>query len=457
MQSFRTKLPGRPARPCSVLSAAVLLLLSSGSVRAANDAAPCPLTLEQAVAAALARSPEVSATRWDAAAAAAQTDAARAQRLPQVKLSGSYSYATEDQRLFPAAYNGETGVFGSGIAEGAVVLTLPLYTGGKLSHQTAAAELLQQAAAGDLTRTREIAAFNVTSLFYSLLAQKEVIASVESAITAMEAQRRSIQERVDLQKAAQVDVLRADVRLAELREQRTREINTQTVQQWTLAALLGLEDGRRLALTGSLELAEPPDCPDAAGCMQTALQNRQDYAAAGQRAAAGSESVRSARSGYLPSLSLESSYGLKWMSDVTDSFDGADDSQWVGQIGLAAEWPLFSGGAARAEVRRQAAVQQAALERERQLRLRIRTEVETALADVSSAAERVETTETAVQAARESFRIIEEKYELGKGAMVDVLTAQAALTAAETSYARARADLAISAARRKLAVGEILP
>lgn len=415
-----------------------------------------PLSLDQAIEMALNNNPDVSAFQWESVAASAEEDAVRSQRLPEVKLRGSYSYGAEDQRLYPATYNGEQGTFGRGTFDGAVVLKVPLYTGGKIASEIAASELMRRASEGDLSRTREMVAFNVTSLFYSMLAQKKVVGSVESAVKAMEEQRRTIQEQVELQKAARVDVLRTDVRLAELREKRTKELNALVVQRWSLAALLGLEDGRCFELAGTLERTVPPDGPDSNHCMNIALQKRHDFSAVQQRADASAESVRAAKSAFLPMVSLESSYGLRWMSEVSEAAAGSDDSQDIGQIGVVAEWPLFSGGATRAKVRTQEARHQVAQQRQRQLRLQIRTEVETALANVSSAVERVETTETAVAQAQESFRIIQEKYELGKGAMVDVLTAQAALVSAETSYARARADLAISDARRKLAVGGIL-
>jgi len=83
--------------------------------------------------------------------------------------------------------------------------------------------------------------------------------------------------------------------------------------------------------------------------------------------------------------------------------------------------------------------------------------VEIARAEMASARERTEATAKAVEQARESFRIIREKYDLGKGVIVDVLDAQAALVLAETTYARALADLAVSDARRKLATGELTP
>jgi outer membrane protein TolC len=131
-----------------------------------------------------------------------------------------------------------------------------------------------------------------------------------------------------------------------------------------------------------------------------------------------------------------------------------DRSQDIGRIGLVVEFPLFDGGAVRSEVGEQTARYNARQEQVRKIELQIRTEVEIALAEIAAARERTEATAMAVEQARESFRIIREKYDLGKGAMVDVLDAQAALVLAETTYARALADLAISDARRKLAIGE---
>jgi len=83
--------------------------------------------------------------------------------------------------------------------------------------------------------------------------------------------------------------------------------------------------------------------------------------------------------------------------------------------------------------------------------------VETALSDIAATKERVQTAQQAIGQAEESFRIMKEKYDLGKGTMTDVLDAQTALVTTQTGHARALADLAVADARRKLAVGEILP
>jgi outer membrane protein TolC len=56
--------------------------------------------------------------------------------------------------------------------------------------------------------------------------------------------------------------------------------------------------------------------------------------------------------------------------------------------------------------------------------------------------------------ARESLRIEQQKYDLGKGAIVDVLDAQAALLESETTYYRVLSEFHTALAQLKFAIGE---
>jgi outer membrane protein TolC len=96
----------------------------------------------------------------------------------------------------------------------------------------------------------------------------------------------------------------------------------------------------------------------------------------------------------------------------------------------------------------------AAQERLRKLELQIRLDVETALLNVNSSWERIEVTQKAIDQAMESFRIERLKYDLGKGAIVDVLDAQSALLESQTNYYRALADFHTAMAQLRLAMGE---
>ena len=128
----------------------------------------------------------------------------------------------------------------------------------------------------------------------------------------------------------------------------------------------------------------------------------------------------------------------------------------VGQIGVMAEIPIFQGGQIQARIRREQAKLSAARQRLRKLGLQIQLEVKTALLNIQSAYERVQTTRTAVDQATESLRIEREKYDQGKGSITDVLDAQASLLLTQTSYYRALAACNVALAQHRLAIGEPL-
>ncbi|OGV45067.1 MAG: hypothetical protein A2X46_15095 [Lentisphaerae bacterium GWF2_57_35] len=415
------------------------------------------LSLDVALAIALEQNPDVAEAQSRLAEAEARLQTAKAGGRPTLKARGAYDYWTEDQRLFPATQNGEPGAFGPQILGADLVASFPLYTGGRVSGETDAADWNRKTAEEQLTRTRETLVYQVTALFYGLLAQDEVLQSLETAVLSMDEQRRTIQALVDAEKSARVDLLRANVRRAELYERQIREQNNRAVQQRAWAALLGLDHATAPVAQGKLELRETPVCPEAEDCMKKALAQRSDYRATQATVYAADAAVRAARAGYRPTLAAQASYGGRWMPEASDRPEGTDEQAEVGRVGLAAELPLFDGRLTAARVAEKTARRRGAQERRRKLELQIRFEVETALSDIAAARERVQTSKQAVGQAEESFRIVTEKYDLGKGTMTDVLDAQTALVTTQTSHARALADLAVADARRKLAVGEILP
>ncbi|MCA1788735.1 MAG: TolC family protein [Thioalkalivibrio sp.] len=438
-----------------VLIMLIACRVSSAPIEASDT--PRVLMLQEAVEIALQGNPEVAEARTRLAEAEARLDATRAFGQPWLKLRGAYDFWTMEQRLFPATRNGEPGVFGPGVVGAEVVLSMPLYTGGRQSAEVEAADWMRKAASAQVERVRESLVFQVTSIFHGLLAQDAVLRSLDTAVAAMDEQLRVTRTLVDAGKAAKVDLLRAEVRRAELHERRLREQSIRIVQQRAWAVLLGLDDAAAPEPEGTLELDESPLCPDAETCMQRALRQRSDHRAGQDAVAALEASVSAARSGSRPILSAQASYGGRWMTGSVDAPDEADQQGDLGRIGLVVEVPLFNGNLTSSRVAEQNARLRGGQERLRRLVLQIRYEIEIARAQIRIAWERVQTSGQAVGQAEESFRVVKEKYDLGKGTLTDVLDAQSALVTAEGNYARALADVAVADAQRRLATGEILP
>ncbi len=411
-----------------------------------------PLTLQQAIETALANNPEIAARGWDAAAAQAGRDQALGARLPRVGIVGGYTHTLDEQRLIPASRDGESGLFSRDIVSGDLVVSMPLFTGGRLVNQVNAADLLRKAAEQRLARSREELVFNVSSVFNSILAQEHVIESLEFSRKTLTEHVNRIDALITAQKAARVDRMRTEVRLADIEQQLVREKNLQSIQYRALANLLGLRASeKQLPLQGELEMQENIVLPKLETALSVAREDRADYLAARSSLEAQAKNVDVAKSGHLPTLSVQGSYGRRWATGPTT---GAGDEQGdVGRIGMALEVPIFEGGQVDADIREKRAALAAAQERLRLLDLQVRLEVEAALLNVESSGERAVAIRKSIAQAKESLRIEQQKYNLGKGAIVDVLDAQAALLESETTYYLVLAEYHTAVAQLKLAMG----
>jgi outer membrane protein TolC len=244
---------------------------------------------------------------------------------------------------------------------------------------------------------------------------------------------------------------------------------------------MGIGDGSRpVTVRGNLSLNRR--VPDLHGAIAMAYAERGDYRAARASLDAQMARVTAARGALWPTLSLAGSYGTRVAAGITDNgavfinrFIGANPeadnpnappaqkhynspgvsrSLPVGNIGVVADYPLFDGGRITAQIREQEARLAAAQANLRKLELQIRLDVETALLNVTSSRQRVQSTQKAIEQSKESFRIESEKYDLGKGSITDVLDAQAAMLDAQTNYYRALAEYNIALAQLGLATGE---
>jgi outer membrane protein len=433
-------------------------MVTTTAQASAPDTAPAAaaLDLPALIARALAHNPELAAAGFDAAAAAARTQGAGAAGRPRVTLEGGLTRYGDDQRLFGARYNGELGAFGADFLVAEFVLRVPLYTSGRLVAEMRAAELLQASGSQRLARSRSDLAYNVSSLFYAQLAQEKLIGALAQADDALRAQLQRVQALVREGKAATVDALRTEVRLADLRQRTLRERNSLVVLQRALLNLVGERDARApLALRGMLT-APAADTRAPGELAERALQQRPDVAAARTELQAQQARLDAARAAYGPSLNLLAAAGTRavFAPSQQPGDTARQDGTW--RVGVTFEVPLFDGGRVSARVDEEAARLAAQRERLDRLALQVRLDIETAHAGLSSALERVASAEAALGLARENLHIEQEKYTLGRGTAFDVLDAQSALTDIEALHIRALADARTAAAQLAWALGEDL-
>ena len=417
------------------------------------DAVRWPIDLDRAIDIALTNNPGIAAAGFDAMAAQAELDFAKAERLLDIGIVGSYAHHLDEQRLLPVRQPGDPAILSRDIISGDLVLTLPLFTGGQLVNRVKAAELLQKTADHILARSREELVFNISSMFFSILSQQRIIESLEFSHKVLREHIKRVESLIDAQKAAEVDRLRTKVRLADIEQQLVREENVLSIQHRAWVNLLGLENPDESLLPhGELTSGTENEITDFESALESAWEKRDDYLAALSALEAQARQVDVARAENWPNIYLQGSYGQRWA--VGPTFGQGDENDDIGRIGVTAVIPFYEGGRVDAKVAQQHAKLAAARERLRKLELQIRLDVETALLNISSSKQRIKAIKQAVEQAGESLRIEREKYDLGKGAIIDVLDAQAALLEVQTSHYKVLAEFNIAVAQLNMATGE---
>ena len=410
------------------------------------------LTLAQCVELALENNPRIGYRNEEIKRIKAGLDQAAGRRWPSFRGIGAYSRFSDTQRMAPPRRSGYPLIYAENVLSGSVVMSLPLFTGGRITHEVAAYEYLQQSAEHRLAYTRQELIFDVTSVCCNILKQRQIVKSLEFSRSALDRQRRMVKDLIAAKKAAEVDRLRIEVRLADIQQKIEQEKNHLFIQNRILANLMGLEQTGFFFSHGAARSAEAD--VNLEQCLDRAYANRADYLAVQKEVDAQSRRVKAARAAYLPSVSVYGSYSAKQAVGSYIKAAGADGLEDIGQLGCVFEIPLFEGGKITAEVSREQAILASLKERRRELALEIRLEVESAIYNLNSTGKRIAVIEKAIEQADESLRIEMEKYNLGKGSVMDILDAEAALLEARTSHTVALADRDINIVRLRFAQGQ---
>jgi outer membrane protein TolC len=325
------------------------------------------------------------------------------------------------------------------------VLSVPLFSGGRVVSTVAASDLLARAAEKRLARTREELIFNVKSTFYAILGQDKLIEAIEHSRKALSEHLGRTEQLIEARKAARVDLLNIQVRLAELDHRLVRQQGMMELHKRLLLSLLGVETMPRAGLQIAGSLTPRDATPDGEKLLTAALAARPDIAELTLEIEAQAKRVDIVRAEYWPVVAAKGTYGPRM--SVQGDYDD------VGFVGLEMSLPIFTGLSTPARVEEEQAKLRSLQERKRKLGLTVRREVDSAIIEVRTATAALAATEKPIAMAEESLRITREKAALGHGTAMDVLDAQAALLIAETTYFAALADLYTALALLELAAG----
>lgn len=432
------------------LAIAGFVSLGHATALAAQQTAPTPagqlqVSLADAVRRALDVQPDMVQAQGDARNAGASGRSAWGAFLPTVSTSASASRSntahfregTTDP--LPAVYSYSGGLSAS----------LDLFDGFRRLANLRATSADQDAAGAGLVSQRYQTTLATQQAFFTALANEELVRVGQAQVDRAKEQLQISVNKFQAGAATRSDTLTSTVDLGNARLSLLQAQANLATAQANLGRQIGVDQPVRAVPDTAF-----PGLPDTMALRAAALQAAPVVDQAEAQARAASARTWTARSQYWPSLSVSytnnragtGSPQLPLFTSYPESFS------W--RFGLS--WTLFNGFQREQAQVSASVAQDVAKARAADARRQVNAQLTQQLAALFTSYAQIEITDANVAAATEALRVTQERYRLGAGTLLDLLTAQANMTQAQVSQVQARYNYLIARAQVEALVGHPL-
>jgi len=450
-----------PRSARTLVCAVILFVATAPQAHAQEKAATQPLTLEQAVRAALQQNPAFQATTDEADAARARLREAQSAWFPRVDFRQDFTRGNNPvyvfgskltQRQFTAAdfapnnlntptpldnfqtrLDGQWRLFDSGQA---------------LFHQRSVKRLVTTADF-ETEQARQDLILEIVRSYYGVLVLKESAKAADEAVKTAEANAQRMETMHKAGLLVDSDLLSAKVFVSQMRDRQIRAQNDLALAEMQLAREMGAALD---APSEPIGIPAEPVTPTKTiqEWIQTALEERPGLRAAQLQETAVGDEKRAVKAEFGPKVRLFASTERDAMT-----LGGPSGTNWT--AGARLDFNIFAGGAQKARVAEATANENRAKHNVEWFRSGVQMEVRKAYLDGNAAAQRAAAARDATEQAKESLRIVQNRYEAGLTTVTELLRVQTAQLDATTAYLAALQDWQVARAQLERAAGVLTP
>ncbi len=329
--------------------------------------------------------------------------------------------------------------------QAALVLTQPLYTGGRTLAALRTAHKLDETSRSDLSVVKEDVLLNVAEAYYGVLKAEKSIEISKNSLDRMEHHKDVTQREAETRrtKANRSALLRANTLVSQAWINLVRAQDGLKVAKEKLGLLTKLPQDAQVAEPAPLDA--PPE--DLEKLKEEAIKNREDYVSSKLNQDVARENVIIVRGVHYPQLYAVA--GVQYQNSQPAIF--TDATTYYG--GLRLQIPLFEGGLMNAEVSEaRSKVRQAELSTEF-LRQSIESEVNEAYVNLQTVTSVLETAKLQMEYAKSNFDTVEGLFAEGLVSSLSLIDAEQALNMAEHELMNATYDRQLAILRLKRSIG----
>jgi outer membrane protein len=423
---------------------------SSGSNKNSGEA--LELTIDQAIEIALQKNRSFQTARRALSAASSSYRSALSQYYPTITggLTGSYSGAHAGAQ---GAATGIDKLISSGLEIGA---SLPLDLSGAINRsvQQALNSLL-------ISKAQYVAASQdlvllVYNEYYSVLRANETIAINRAQVEYARDQLKIAEANLRAGRVPEVDVLTAKVQLRNEEQNLKVSEGEYEIRVANLKNTLLIDQQTKILPVSKLKYEQEVFKYEAS--IEEGLQTRLEVKIAELNVENAKIALKSTYDPYRPTLNITGGYGYAVSGpNVSDAIESRpDEPSWSATASISIPIFIFDGGATRESITRaNISVSQAQSDFD-QVKDDIQLEIRNELTSLENSSERVMIMQDSAALAKESLRITELRYQLGKTSYLELTNARNNLRQSELNYLDALIEYILSKIRFDRALGRPL-
>lgn len=370
---------------------------------------------------------------------------ARSGALPDITLNGSYDRNFKVGSFFIVP-QGDDNPFGNEPIElqtgfkntfsASINFRMALYDGAVFPALSIAKmyKIYSEAGADEVA---DMVRYQAEVLFYTSILAREQLKVLEQAYETDSVNLDNVEAMFSQGMVSQFEVLRARTEKANLLPQILRAESNVKLSEKRLKSFLDMDLSTPVTLVPPEDEIAPGDIPSLERLVNTALVSRPEVVQAEQLEDITDKAITVARADYFPKLEAVSNYQKQAQSD---EFTLDENATTAWNAGVRLTVPLFQGGEVRGAVKKAKADHRQAELAHEAIRDDVRLEVEDAYDRLIQARKSLEVQAETIAQAEEGLRIANLRYESGEGTLLEVLSAQTALTDARTARATALYD-----------------
>ncbi|MEM1155052.1 MAG: TolC family protein [Pseudomonadota bacterium] len=417
------------------------------------------LSLEEALAIALANNTAVTNAELQRAAAQDDVEALRTTRYPRLDIDGRVSHHLEDQEyVFEEGVWGDYPVIGEVPAQDITIksnsgttqqvsagITQPLAQQYRLGLSIEQGEVRQDMATEFVRLTQQDVARVVKEEYFNILQSQSTLATTREAIVFYTSLVELVSNYVSQRIAFEYELLETQARLARRELEANSQMNRLSTQKERMNTLLSRDINTpflvselpaEVLVTGGLDDA-----------VATAMSQRPEVRESELKVKDAELGYDIKQAEYLPDLDLSLRY--------TRLYDTALIPDTEAYVGLQARWEIFDWGRKKNELASKNARIISAENSARNLKDRVAIDVRRSFRSIAEAEEAVEVARLSQAAARDKLRVLMNQYQQQATLLQNVLDAESDLDRANNAYNRAVLSVYRAQAELERAVGDI--